>query len=509
MTIDMGPGSRSRCIAAVALLALVGVSCGTRVSDQEQAAPLSSGAPGSIPVLEGSGDAAVASDSGGAPQAVTESGSSAAGAPVSPQQRSTAVAAGTGGGAATPKNPSVDKPGVGTVKANPAPVPGGATTPATPDRSASSPGTPIVLASVGPYSGPIGVVVRPLLEGTQVWVKAINARGGLAGHPVELVVYDDGGDPARHRGAVQEAVERRKVIAFLSLSVGASGSAGSSDYITSKRVPVIGGDGSGADGAYYVSPMFFPQVSSDETLYLHWVASAVRQGSRTGKKKVASIYCAEATPCTRVGKAFSAYTAAFGGELVYTSQASLVQPDYTAECLNASRAGAEIVNLALDTNSFGRFASSCRRQGYRPIFSTGGPVLQDRLAEDPNFDGLIGASTSFPWFQSGTPASDEFQRAMAQFGKGLVPGTATAQGWTSGKLLERVVAKAGDPTTSNALLEGLWSIKDDTLGGLTYPLTYVRDQPAARTSCGFDLVIKGGKWASPDGYQLHCQDFPK
>lgn len=47
-------------------------------------------------------------------------------------------------------------------------------------------------------------------------MKFINERGGLNGHAVRLLAYDDGGgDPARNRAQAQEAVERQHAIAFL------------------------------------------------------------------------------------------------------------------------------------------------------------------------------------------------------------------------------------------------------------------------------------------------------
>jgi branched-chain amino acid transport system substrate-binding protein len=47
-----------------------------------------------------------------------------------------------------------------------------------------------------------------MLEALQVWTASINARGGLNGHRVRLIVADDGGDPARSKALVQDAVER-------------------------------------------------------------------------------------------------------------------------------------------------------------------------------------------------------------------------------------------------------------------------------------------------------------
>src|SRR5205085_150337 len=111
--------------------------------------------------------------------------------------------------------------------------------------------SPVRIASVGTYSGPIGAILVANVEGLRVWVRWINGRGGLNGHPVTLAVADDGGDPARHRAQVQDMVERIKVIAFVQNSESLAGP-GSVDYLTAKRVPVVGGDTAGQ--YYYSSP---------------------------------------------------------------------------------------------------------------------------------------------------------------------------------------------------------------------------------------------------------------
>ena len=84
-------------------------------------------------------------------------------------------------------------------------------------------------------------------------------HGGLNGHPVRLIVYDDGADPARSRAQVQEAVERQRVVAFLQMSQPLSGES-NVDYITAKRIPVIGTE-TGSPWVYDRSPMYFPQTS--------------------------------------------------------------------------------------------------------------------------------------------------------------------------------------------------------------------------------------------------------
>src|SRR5207253_1979065 len=79
------------------------------------------------------------------------------------------------------------------------------------------------------------------------------------------------------------------------------------------------------------------------------------------KHKLATVTCAEASACHDADKLFANGAAKYGYQIVYRAQASIAQPDYTAECLAARNSGAEIAMVVLDGNSVSRFAASCAR----------------------------------------------------------------------------------------------------------------------------------------------------
>jgi ABC-type branched-subunit amino acid transport system substrate-binding protein len=359
----------------------------------------------------------------------------------------------------------------------------------------------VLIASVGLISGPIGATLKSQVDMLQAWVTEVNGTGGLNGHAVKLFVYDDGGDPARHRAAVQEAIERRKVIALVANVDGIAGRS-SQEYVTKMRVPVVGNEG--GSGWFYESPMYFPQMSTGELGYAQGIYSAARL-IPSGKVRLATVTCAEASECGTADKVWREEGQKVGFQLVYQARASVVSPDYTSECLAARNAGADLIMLILDTTAVGRFAASCARQGYRPIFGTVAGVAADRLKDDPNLDGMVASSPIFPFFQRGTPATDAYQRVMAAHRGRILPGAGAATGWVAAKLFEKAAANLPEPPTSEAILKGLWSIKNDTLGGLTHPLTFSENQLAPKVQCWYDMGVRDRSWISPDGYQLHCR----
>jgi branched-chain amino acid transport system substrate-binding protein len=159
--------------------------------------------------------------------------------------------------------------------------------------------------------------------------------------------------------------------------------------------------------------------------------------------------------------------------------------------------------INLPVQSITRFADNCARQGYHPYLGIVGVLASSELANNPNLDRALGPLQTVPYFLSGTPATDEYQTAIRTYG---VPnGAGPIIGWTAGKLLEKAAANLPEPPTTEAILAGLWSIKGDTLGGLTLPLTFTKDQPPAITPCWFPITIKDKAWSSPDGGKPHCQ----
>jgi branched-chain amino acid transport system substrate-binding protein len=361
-----------------------------------------------------------------------------------------------------------------------------------------------VVASVGTYSGVVGLVLRPMLEALQAWTASINARGGLNRHRVRLIVADDGGDPARSKALVQDAVERQRVIAFLQMAQGVSGR-GTLDYITAKRIPVIGSD-TASPWFHDTSPMYFPQVPSGPAPLVTALASAAAQQLiPEGKVRLATTACVEAQVCGEADQILAREAPAVGFQQVYRGRSSLTQPDFTAECLNARSADAQVFLLVLDINSVSRFAASCARQGYRPVFAILGSNVVGRQADDPNLAGAVAQSTAFPYFQTGTPTTDEYQRVMRLHGAGIEPGVGPPVGWVTAKLFEKAAAGLGEPPTSEAILRGLWSLRQDDLGGLTYPITFVENQPAPVVNCWWNLRIRDGAWTSPDGFRRHCR----
>ena len=253
---------------------------------------------------------------------------------------------------------------------------------------------PIKVASVGTYSGIVGQNVGPGVKGVQAWVATVNEQGGVAGHAVDLVVADDGGDPARHASLVQQLVEQQNVIAFVYNAAPLGGQA-SVDYLNRKRVPVMGSEM--VSDWFYSSPMFFPQGSTGRLIPAAMLGNAADQLKPEGKTKVGVVVCSEGIEiCKQMASEAPKAARDNGLDVVYQGQASLAQPDFTGECLNAQRAGAQMIAISMDMSSLTRLARSCASIGYHPTWVIAQMIAFAPLATDPDLEGTTVASVVAP-----------------------------------------------------------------------------------------------------------------
>jgi ABC-type branched-subunit amino acid transport system substrate-binding protein len=359
------------------------------------------------------------------------------------------------------------------------------------------------LGVVGTFTGPVGALVKDSVTGIRVWSQWVNAHGGVNGHPVELLVGDDGGDPARFITIEQQFVEQKGVVAFVYATLGLAPN-GNNKYLESKKILTFGTDG-GLELQYtdpwVLSPMPAGLTNGDSILLaLGDIARPLN------KVKFGSFACSDFAICDNFFKSWT-YPGGLkraGFQLVVQGRPSITQPDFTSQCLSAKQAGAEVVMLSMDTASLRRFAGDCARQNYHPIFGTADVLAPNTLAADPNVDGLIVATKMAPWVDTSVPGIAELHEAFAQFQPGTEVSGGNSNGWIAGKLFEAAGASLPDSVTPAAIADGLYQVKHNDLGGLTYPITMTRGQPMQRQLCYGAVVVKGGKFTKTDGKALRC-----
>jgi len=376
--------------------------------------------------------------------------------------------------------------------------------PSAPGQPALVPGAPITIGTLGTFSGPVGEVEKAMADGVAVWVKDVNSRGGVNGHLIRHVLADDGADPARHRAMVRDLVERRGVQAFVYKVEAFAGLTGPDPYITEHKIPVVG-----TFLSYdwdYASPLYFPQASSGTEFN---IASYFGPASQVllpqGLKKLGTFTCVESNVCEQAKNTWAKKAAEFGFELAYQAQVSLGQPDFTAECLAARNAGVQVVFFGFDDKSAGRVANSCARQSFRPAYVHTFQAASPAMLDNPNLDGMLVGSLTFPWPASDSPARRAAHDAFRRFLPNAELLGTHMVGWVAGKLFEEGEKNLPATFSGQDLLTGLWQIRDNDLGGLTHPLSFYPDRGAQRRTCWSVVAVSKGAFVVPGSTSLRCR----
>jgi branched-chain amino acid transport system substrate-binding protein len=198
-----------------------------------------------------------------------------------------------------------------------------------------------------------------------------------------------------------------------------------------------------------------------------------------------------------------------GIEVASSTRYSVTAPDYTAECIQMKSTGADAVFPLGDTGSMIRMARACARQNFHPTWVS--PTMDDSVASNPDFEGAISAGSTFPWFlRSGHPLVDEYAKALQTYAPSRLTNGNTFMpwAWVSAKLFEKAAQNVSDKPTTQDILNGLYAMKGETLGGLLIgpaARTFTRGQPTPETFCTYEGRLRGGKWTAPQGFAPICR----
>jgi branched-chain amino acid transport system substrate-binding protein len=355
-----------------------------------------------------------------------------------------------------------------------------------------------VVGTVGSFSGPLSSSSGGVKDTLKAWVAWTNATGGINGHPVDLTIDDDGGNPTTAVADVQNLIRNDHVVAIVSdLSVADSAWAPIAEQA---GVPVIGGNA--IDLPFMTSPDFF--ASGTNTFAGTYGVEAL---GKTFGTKQAVLYCTETPACAASIPAYKAFAPSLGMTIPYTQSISASQADYTAVCQGIKQSGAESYVVVDAVAIVGRVADACRQQGVTAKVIEASAAVGVSLLTNKGADGLLSVAVDFPFTDNSVSATKQFHTVLAKYGPPNLEkefGPALNTPWVALQLFAAAVKAAGSgPITADSLKNGLYTMKGETLGGIAPPLTFVKGQHNLM-NCYFVLGIANGAFTAPDGLKTRC-----
>jgi branched-chain amino acid transport system substrate-binding protein len=344
-------------------------------------------------------------------------------------------------------------------------------------------------------SGPLG---DPLFRtAANAWVKWTNAHGGINGHPVHLTLLDDTGNATTSLSEVKQLVQQDHVVAI----IGSNSPVATvwKTYIDQVKIPVIGGTSAFFPGQ---GTYFFPAaLGATEAASI-----TVRLAHRIGTKKLAWLYSQGfGDPRGMTQLASAAHLP------LYQSEVSVTAPDYTAPCLSLKASGADMVSVASSGTALATLAKTCIQNGYTGTFIAPGNA-QPSWDKDPQLSKgrIYSIDYTWPFQDKTTPAQAAYFQALNKYAPRALSSpeyNVYVQILWAGMQMFAAAAKAagiGPSSTASDVIQGLYRLHSETLGGLIGPITYSRADASHTDGCYFISELHNGQWIDPFGGQAQC-----
>jgi branched-chain amino acid transport system substrate-binding protein len=334
----------------------------------------------------------------------------------------------------------------------------------------------------------------------QDWVDATNAVGGINGHLVRATILDDQNNPSTALTNAQQLVQQDHVKVIFDLSDNLESAF--AKVVDTAKVPVLGQSESAVLGT---DANFYSTGTTVEPL----IWGELKAASLAKVAKIGALYCAEIASCAETVPLFTSLGPTVGVSLAYSAKVSSTASSYTAQCLGSKDSGATGVTVGAASDVALRVAENCAAQGYKPTYvSTAGEMTTPWLTT-PSVNGAVGSTQDVPWFDDSIPATKAMQAAISKYSPSVLTsasfGATATIGWAAGTVFATVAKTAGlTPSSSQtAIIAALDTVKNDTFGGITPPLTYTAGKPA-QVPCSFVAGISNGKFTEPIGLKTVC-----
>jgi branched-chain amino acid transport system substrate-binding protein len=327
------------------------------------------------------------------------------------------------------------------------------------------------------------------------WEKWVNAHGGINGHPVKVFFEDSAGDAAKGLSLAKDLVENKHVVAIIPNDPNVDNAIVA--YTASQKVPVLSAFPSYP--IWHSTPGWF-------ALGIQSVPDGNIAGLTTikdsGGKSVAAVACAEVAACAAVDSVFKQYAPQVGLRYDGVFKVSASAPSYTAQCLALKDKGTDVLYMGASTGVSVKFMSDCATQDYTPRVLFPYQAFQPAVAKIKGLNALAYEPT-VPWYAD-VPATQDFRSAMKQYGDLSKADETSMFLWSGLEMVRTAAQRAGASVTKDTVMQALFQLKDEDLGGLIAPVSYSEGQGSPLLRCYFVGGYQDGKFTLPQGAEKKC-----
>jgi ABC-type branched-subunit amino acid transport system substrate-binding protein len=354
---------------------------------------------------------------------------------------------------------------------------------------AATSGVPVKVFLTAPLSDP-SFAIPELLSGAQASAAAINAKGGINGHPVQIVSCNDQANPNQATTCADQAVSDHvtAVTGFFLF--------GTSTYspLVAAKIPVI--DTNPVAPTSGTEPDAFP-INAGTISGWYGLGSELAE---TGHKRVALIECSTAA-CTGNGPLVVSGVTAGGGAITSTVLAPIGSPDFSSYVQKALSSGnpQAIVFIGIPSDT-PKLLLAVQQANFTGPLGTSSNSLAPSLLTSPEAAHLVLVSDAL---LSGSPLTT-FDANMKKYEPSAMADVYSEQAWQAIQGIAYAL-KGKSGTSAAALTAALDKSTALQVGAGSPPINMTRPGPIPGLPRMFnpDVIlykVKNGKYVAMTGF---------
>ncbi|MFD2422211.1 ABC transporter substrate-binding protein [Amycolatopsis pigmentata] len=354
----------------------------------------------------------------------------------------------------------------------------------------------IVIGSLGPYTGTYSSTYGAVPQVLSAWEQTINAAGGINGKHVKVITKDIGTTTGAANAAVRELIDRDHVVAVVANQD--AGDTAWQPYAASKGVPIL--SATTETGSYIDGNNFNAQGSAFAVVY------GLGEQAKAAGGKLGMAYCAEQPSCAQQAQLLQIFVKAQSVQIPVAAKVPATTADFTAFCQQFATAGVSAIFNSLSNELAQRMNDTCAQQGVQAKQIISGALTNLQWKTDPVYRDSVVLDVVAPFFDTSVPGVHAYRQALEKYGSAMTgteqDNSMALRAWASAQLFAAAAKTAPGAVTSDAIKQGLYRLKGQTLDGIVPPIVFTPEKPAS-AQCYFRWS-PFGQFQSLDGAKPTC-----
>ena len=379
---------------------------------------------------------------------------------------------------------------------------------------ASASSKPIIIGFISDITGVAASTFQDSPGGAQARIALQNAKGGVNGHKLKLVVEDDQSSPSTNQTVSQDLVQNKGAFGVINYS---AFTFGGYKYLQQQGVPVTGGGFDGPEwnaqpnvNMFDTSPPLDGLINGNyyagdptniyKQLGIHKIAGLAYGISQSSQQSIKSIF--SVLPAS--AKCYENLSVPFGGV------------DFTADVLQIKQAGCDTVIGSFVDASDIALSQAVKNSGIKAkqIYFTG---YDQNILSSPNARAASDGDyfTAAINFTTPNAATKGMLNALKKYDpsyKGGIPDYGLYGSYLSADLMIKGLQVAGKNPTRASFISNLRKVKSYDAGGILPGITsfvgFGTAKIVPKSLCGYYMQLKGAQFHVVTGKPICSKTVP-